>query len=159
MTHRNPLDLGGDPPCWAHLAQHRDGSVDDAASNMDPDTDDAVIVADPEGRITHWNEAATQLFGHSPRSGESLDIIIPERFRERHWAGYRRAMSTGNTQHGDELLHVPALHADGSWVSVEFSVVLLYDAQHDQPVAIAATLRRDRSRPALRRSEGDPEQT
>lgn len=153
MTEPGPVGEGGDPPCWAHLHQDSDDNT-----TADAIADDALVVADPDGRITHWDEAATRLFGHSPELGESLDIIIPERFRERHWAGYRRAMSTGNTQHGDELLHVPALHADGSWVSIEFSVALLHDSQHDHPVGIAATLRRDRSRPAPPRSEGDPEQ-
>jgi PAS domain-containing protein len=51
---------------------------------------DAVIVADVDGEIVFWNEAATRLFGWTSREaiGETLDLIIPERLRARHWAGY-----------------------------------------------------------------------
>jgi PAS domain S-box-containing protein len=70
------------------------------------------------------------MFGHSPEEaiGASLDIIIPEKLRERHWAGYRRVMATGETQYVGRMLAVPALRADGSRISVEFTVTLLRDA-------------------------------
>lgn len=157
MTPRDLGDEGGDPPCWAHLDLHGERTVHADGLGRPEESADAVVAADAEGRITHWNDAATRLFGHAPELGESLDVIIPERFRERHWAGYRRAMSTGRTQHGDDLLHVPALHADGSWISVEFTVALLHDEQHHVE-GIAASLRRDPSRQASRSSHGDPEQ-
>lgn len=157
MTTRDLGDEGGDPPCWAHLDPHGEQAAHTHGAGSPEGLADAVVVADTEGRITQWNDAATLLFGRSPALGESLDVIIPERFRERHWAGYRRAMSTGRTQHGDDVLHVPALHADGGWISVEFTVAVLHDDQQ-HPVGIAASLRRDPSRPAGRSSEGDPEQ-
>ena len=52
-----------------------------------------------------------------------MDIIIPENLRERHWTGYRNVMETGESKYGSELLSVPALKADGSRISVEFTVV------------------------------------
>ena len=50
---------------------------------------DAIVVADPDGVIRLWNHAAERLFGFAPAEalGNSLDLIIPERLRERHWAG------------------------------------------------------------------------
>ena len=47
--------------------------------------------ADVHGRIVLWNPAAERLFGFTEAEavGRSLDLIIPERFRERHWTGYR----------------------------------------------------------------------
>ena len=40
--------------------------------------------------------------------GQSLDLIIPERFRARHWEGYREVMSTGKTKYQSDVLRVPA---------------------------------------------------
>ena len=58
---------------------------------------EAVIVSDRVGMIVYWNRAADAMFGHSAveATGRSLDLIIPERFRARHWAGYRTVMFDG----------------------------------------------------------------
>ena len=93
-------------------------------------TDHAVIVADPDGVICFWNPAAEKTFGHSRSEalGETLDIIIPDKLRARHWAGYRRVMETGATDYGGRTLAVPAIRRDGTRISVEFTVTLLRDA-------------------------------
>ncbi len=93
-------------------------------------TDHAVIVADPDGVISFWNPAAEQLFGHSRADalGETLDIIIPDKLRARHWDGYRRVMQTGQTDYAGRTLAVPAMRQDGTRLSVEFTVTLLRDA-------------------------------
>ena len=93
------------------------------------DADDAVIVADAEGAIRFWNRAAERMFGH-PRDeaiGRSLDLIIPEKLRPRHWEGYRRVMATGETEYAGRMLAVPAVLADGERISIEFTVTLLRD--------------------------------
>jgi PAS domain S-box-containing protein len=90
-------------------------------------TDHAVIVADAEGTIRFWNPAAEAMFGW-PRAeavGRSLDLIVPEKLRDRHWDGYRRVMTTGETEYAGRTLAVPALRADGSRLSIEFTVTLL----------------------------------
>jgi PAS domain S-box-containing protein len=103
---------------------------------------DAVLVADRDGSIVLWNAGAERIFGISERDalGRSLDLIIPERQRARHWEGYRKVIATGVTQYGERLLAVPALRADGKRISVEFSVALLRDAQ-GAVEAVAALLR------------------
>jgi hypothetical protein len=68
-----------------------------------------------------------------------MDLIIPEKHRAKHWAGYENVMRTGVTKYGRDLLAVPALTKSGQRISVEFTVVLLKDAE-DKVVAIAATL-------------------
>lgn len=90
---------------------------------------EAVIVSDRAGAIVYWNRAAETMFGHSAAEavGRSLDLIIPERFRARHWAGYRAVMSTGVTRYGQDLLAVPALRKDGRRISLEFSIALVRD--------------------------------
>jgi PAS domain S-box-containing protein len=93
-------------------------------------TDHAVIVADPDGVIRFWNPAAERILGRSRSDalGESLDIIIPDKLRARHWDGYERVMQTGRTDYAGRTLAVPALRHDGTRISVEFTVTLLRDA-------------------------------
>jgi PAS domain S-box-containing protein len=93
------------------------------------DAGDAVIVADADGAIRYWNAAAEAMFGYSADAavGESLDIVIPERLRERHWEGFRHTMATGETKYGGETLSVPAVRADGERISVDFTVALVRD--------------------------------
>jgi PAS domain S-box-containing protein len=93
-------------------------------------TDHAVIVADLDGVIRFWNPAAEAMFGHSRADalGQSLDLIIPEKLRGRHWDGYRRVMETGETEYGGRMLAVPAIRSDGERISVEFTVTLLRDS-------------------------------
>ncbi|HYR03060.1 MAG TPA: PAS domain S-box protein [Syntrophobacteria bacterium] len=88
---------------------------------------DAIIVADRDGLVRFWNEGAERIFGHSREEalGRSLDLVIPERLRERHWEGYRKVMGTGVTRYGDEVLAVPALRRDGGRISIEFTILLL----------------------------------
>jgi len=93
---------------------------------------DAIIATDHEGLITFWNPGATRIFGFSTEEaiGQSLDIIIPENLRKRHWDGYHHTMATGESRYGSsDLLAVPGLRKDGQRVSVEFTIVLLQDAQ------------------------------
>jgi PAS domain S-box-containing protein len=108
---------------------------------------DAIIAADPEGRILSWNPAAERIFGFAAREalGQSLDLIIPERFRARHWDGYKQVMRTGQTKYGAEVLRVPARHKDGRPLSIAFTVALLARAD-GQIEVIAAIVRDDTSR-------------
>jgi PAS domain S-box-containing protein len=91
---------------------------------------DAIIASDREGRITFWNPGAERIFGFSPGEaiGQSLDLIVPERLRERHWTGYTEVMRTGESRYGHgDLLSVPALRKDGARLSIEFTIVPLKD--------------------------------
>ena len=93
---------------------------------------DAIIATDRDGTITFWNPGATRIFGFArdEAMGQSLDIIIPENLRARHWDGYRRTMATGESRYGEaDLLAVPGLRKDGSRISVAFTIVMLKDAQ------------------------------
>ena len=104
---------------------------------------DAIIAADREGIVRFWNFGAERIFGFlsAEAIGHSLDIIIPERLRQRHWDGYNQTMKTGQSRYGEgDILAVPALRNDGRQVSIEFTVVLLRD-RGDQLIGIAAILR------------------
>lgn len=93
---------------------------------------DAIVACDREGVIRFWNAGAARIFGYGADEavGSNLDIIIPERLRARHWDGYGKMMSTGESRYsGGDTLSVPALRKDGSQISVEFTIIPLKDAQ------------------------------
>jgi PAS domain S-box-containing protein len=111
------------------------------------ETPDAIIAADTSGKITLWNAGAERLFGYS--EGEvvtrSLDIIIPEAQRKRHWDGYHHVMRTSKTRYGTSVLRVPAIRKDGARISIAFTVGLLKDAS-GRVEGIFAILRDDTDR-------------
>lgn len=92
---------------------------------------DAIVASDGKGAITFWNSGAERIFGFAREEalGRSLDIIIPEQLRERHWAGYREVMGGRKSRYGEgDILAVPAIRKDGSRISVEFTIAPMYDA-------------------------------
>jgi PAS domain S-box-containing protein len=108
---------------------------------------DAIIAADTDGKIRLWNPAAERMFGFTAQEalGHSLDLIIPERWRPRHWEGYQRVMRTGQSRYGAEVLRVPAQHKDGRALSIAFTVALL-QAGDGEIQAIAAIVRDETAR-------------
>lgn len=108
---------------------------------------DAIVVCDANGAITFWNPAAERMFGFAEREalGQSLDLIIPERQRQRHWDGYHKTMQTGQTRYGNDVLRVPALHKDGRTLSIAFTVAMLFSAEH-AVTAIIAIIRDETAR-------------
>ncbi|MDH3999385.1 MAG: PAS domain S-box protein [Desulfuromonadales bacterium] len=103
---------------------------------------DAIMFADREGIIRLWNKGAERIFGVPAEKaiGQSLDLIIPEKLRERHWEGYHKTMATGETRYSTEMLAVPAMHHNGSRLSTEFSIVMLLD-DDGKPLGVAAIMR------------------
>jgi PAS domain S-box-containing protein len=89
---------------------------------------DGVVVCDAAGAIIVWNPAAERIFGftESEALGKSLDLIIPERQRQRHWDGYHQTMKSGETRYGNDVLRVPALHKEGRPLSIAFTVAMLH---------------------------------
>jgi PAS domain S-box-containing protein len=108
---------------------------------------DAIIAAGADGRILLWNQAAARIFGYTADEalGQSLDLIIPERFRARHWDGYQRVMASGQTKYGSGVLRVPAEHRDGHSLSIAFTVTLL-ELPEGRGRAIAAIMRDETAR-------------
>jgi PAS domain S-box-containing protein len=108
---------------------------------------DAVVISDKTGSITLWNPAAERMFGFTQEEalGKSLDLIIPERLRGRHWEGYQKSMETGTTRYGNDVLRVPAVHKDGRALSIAFTVALLYSPDKELS-GIAAVIRDETAR-------------
>jgi len=104
---------------------------------------DAIIEAGRDGIIGFWNPGAERIFGFTSNEavGHSLDLIIPERLRQRHWDSYDRTLRTGESRYGaGDVLAVPALRKDGTTISVEFTVVPLKN-EKDEMTGLVAIIR------------------
>jgi len=108
---------------------------------------DAIVACDANGAITLWNAAAERLFGYTQDEalGKSLDLIIPERLRKRHWEGYDKTMETGITRYGHDVLRVPAIDKQGRSLSIAFTVGMLFSPDK-KVTAIVAIVRDETTR-------------
>ena len=108
---------------------------------------DAVMVCDAKGAILLWNPACERMFGHTEAEvlGKTMDMIIPERLRGRHWEGYDKTMATGITKYGHDVLRVPAVDKQGRSMSIAFTVAMLHSPD-GKVSAIASIIRDETSR-------------
>jgi PAS domain S-box-containing protein len=85
---------------------------------------DAIISADVLGNIRSWNSAATSLFGFTEEEviGQPIELIIPDRFRNRHREGIRRVSSGGPSRVIGKTVEVAAVRKNGSEFPVELSL-------------------------------------
>jgi PAS domain S-box-containing protein len=125
-----PEDPGGTQQCRATLSdvtehvrlqQHLAQLAAIVASS-----DDAIISADLERRITSWNDGAERLFGHRADEmlGHLLDALVPPERRTEESALLRRLRA------GERLNHIETerRHRDGHRVPVSLSMAPLFDA-------------------------------
>lgn len=168
MTNRKPPPEGefASPPCFMHevdpayfglprpdegtaapeepaMTMLNEASLAQIGKALLRELPDAVIYSDRDGLVRYWNAGAERIFGFEEAEalGQSLDIIIPERLRERHWQGYRHMMETGQSAHGpEEVLSVPAVTKAGEKRSIQFTLAPVLDAT-GQVEGIAAVLR------------------
>lgn len=104
---------------------------------------DAIVAADRDGIIRFWNPGAERIFGYSGDDaiGRSLDIIIPERLRARHWDGYRHVIEGGASRYGaGDVLAVPGITKYGAMISLEFTIIPLHD-RSGRLIGLAAIMR------------------
>jgi len=75
----------------------------------------AIVIADTTGAIRFWSKGAEAAFGHTAADALSrtLDLIVPDEFREAHWAGFHRAMAAGSAATEGLDIMLPVRTADG----------------------------------------------
>ena len=113
----------------------------------------AFVFADPSGVIRIWTPPAERLFGHRAADaiGQTLDLIVPSYYRERHWAGYRAAMSAGDGNIDHSSFNIPALHRDGTIIRVEVRLLVIHDSRNRAAGAMAVFVPADDRAPPLPR--------
>jgi PAS domain S-box-containing protein len=91
---------------------------------------DAVIFTDRDGVIQLWNPGAEAVFGYAADEvlGRRADMLIPERLRRAHWAGFDSAIQTGRMKHARGSMTTRSTHKDGSDRYVDMSFALVKDA-------------------------------
>lgn len=103
---------------------------------------DAIIYAGTDGMIVAWNASAARVFGHTAEEamGQSLDMIIPEQFRDAHWTGYDRALAAGETKYAGQALTTRATKKGGETIYVDLGFAMIHDAS-GATVGVMATAR------------------
>ncbi len=101
---------------------------------------DAIISADHEGNITYFNPGAELIFGHSASevTGSPLMLLMPQRFRVAHRAGFARYLATREAHVVGRTVELVGLRKDGSEFPVELS---LASWQRENELAFTAILR------------------
>jgi PAS domain S-box-containing protein len=90
----------------------------------------AIVMADAGGIIRMWSPGAEELFGYASADavGQSLELIVPETYRERHWAGFHAAMQGDTSERASGVASVPVRRHDGSITRYAVRLMVLGDA-------------------------------
>jgi PAS domain S-box-containing protein len=86
---------------------------------------DCVITIDHRGRLLEFNPAAERTFGIAAADAvgrEMADLVIPPEQRERHRAGLRRYLETGEQRLLDRRVEVEAQRGDGARFPAELTI-------------------------------------
>jgi len=124
------------PDLWEAYMDHLNA---DHQSAMDTH---AVVLADADGIIRLFSPGAERLLGHDAKAaiGQTLDLIVPPDYRERHWRGFRAAVANGRPQYEDAAANIPVLCRDGTVVRFAGRLIFLRNG-YGQPVGAMAIFR------------------
>jgi PAS domain S-box-containing protein len=101
---------------------------------------DAIILVDENGKIDRVNAMAEAVFGH-PRErllGQSIEMLIPEHFREQHIADRVKYIKDPKTRRMGSGLQLSAQRADGSEFPVD---IMLSPIEIDQRRMVLTVIR------------------
>lgn len=85
---------------------------------------DAIISSNSSGKIVSWNKGAGTIFGYNDEEalGQSLSMLMPERYRAGHDAGMHRVNTTGETHVIGNTVELHGLRKDGTEFPLELSL-------------------------------------
>ena len=98
---------------------------DDQIQTIFNNAPDAVVVINSDDVITRWNPAASAIFGWQQEEviGKFLhEVLVPERYRERHLAGLRRVLRTGQGTILNRTVELPALCRNDTEIDIELTI-------------------------------------
>jgi PAS domain S-box-containing protein len=104
---------------------------------------DAIVSADSQGYITYFNPAAERIFGYSSSeaSGQSLTLLMPERFHSAHQKGLERFRVTREAHVIGRSVELAGKRKDGSEFPLSFSLSAWKQAEKSFLPAFSATSR------------------
>jgi PAS domain S-box-containing protein len=91
---------------------------------------DAVVIIDPDGKITFWNPQAEIIFGWKSEDviGKLLsDVIIPQRFKKLHENAVQKHNNGFRGVAANKIIEFPALYRNNKEFPIEFSILPIYD--------------------------------
>jgi PAS domain S-box-containing protein len=86
---------------------------------------DAILMMDPEGRVSYWNPAAETIFGYTRDEalGQSLHaFIVPQRYHAAHHAAFPEFQRSGQGAAVGHTLELEARRKDGREIAVALSL-------------------------------------
>ncbi|MDH4194332.1 MAG: PAS domain S-box protein [Nitrospirota bacterium] len=113
--------------CEIHERKHAEVALRDSREQLQSvvqSTDEGIISLNGQGKVVFWNRGAETLFGFSAEEmqGQTLERIIPERFRLAHQAGIERASRGGKKTVEGEMFELMGLRREGSEFPLELSL-------------------------------------
>ncbi len=107
--------------------------------------DRAVVVLDQDGIVRFWSGGAVKILRHQPQEaiGRSVDFIIPEYFRDQHWAAFRQAMIAGVLHEARDQFVVPVQVSEEEVMPLVASLALITDAAGHPCGAVAVFMEQE----------------
>ncbi len=131
----NQHDHAGKKSLDQKLEWERLQKIEERLVAITESTQDAILMMDPEGRVSYWNLAAEQMLGHTrvEAIGQNLhDLIAPARFLPAYHTAFRKFRQTGQGSAVGKILDLEALRKDGQEISIQLSLsaVQMKDGWH-----------------------------
>ncbi len=85
---------------------------------------DAIIYINEYGEIIFWNHASENIFGYPAEEvvGQSINLLIPERFHQAHSEGMLRVIKYGKSKLAGKSVELTATRKDGTEFPIELSI-------------------------------------
>jgi PAS domain S-box-containing protein len=86
---------------------------------------DAIVMMDPRGAISHWNPAAEAMLGYRKEEaiGQNLHLLmVPVRYLDAHLAAYPEFLRSGRGNAIGKTVELPARRKDGQEIAVDLSL-------------------------------------
>ncbi len=124
---------------------------------------DAIVMMDPEGRVSFWNPAAERILGHTSAEavGQHLHaLIVPPRYHGAHRAAFAAFQGSGEGSAVGRVLDLEARRKDGREISVQLSLSAIeIDGGWHSVGLIRDVTERKATEDALRKLSGAVEQS
>jgi len=92
---------------------------------MSASAQDAIIMMDPDGDVSYWNDMAREMFGWSSEEiiGRNLhEVLAPEHYLSDHKKGFDKFQQSGEGAAVGQIIELTACKKDGSVFPVELSL-------------------------------------